>query len=105
MRLGPRRKFKTGETIPSNYCPNRCGYRKGGRSALGTCGHQDCIAAENKRATEGANEDNRDPSRNMKIKVGSKTYTVKHSKTVRGKLAYVTKEGHTFPASGVKELD
>ncbi len=84
-------------------CNAGCGKKHRGAREFYTCGAPKCRRILQKIALEESGNDNdgRDPSKGMKIERNGKSKTVKYSKTVGGKLAYVCTDGSTEQASRV----
>jgi hypothetical protein len=99
-------RYKPGENKPDvieGRCAGGCG-RKAKPRVFDTCGRQACIQKVNE-SLRGAGEDNRDPSRGMKVKVDGKgsPKKVTGSKTIKGTHCYVLQDGTAVPINRCTE--
>lgn len=99
-------RYKPGENKPELFgdkCAGGCG-RKGKARVFNTCGRQACIQKVNE-GLRGAEVDNRDPSRGMKVKVDGKgsAKKVTGSKTIKGTHCYVLQDGTAIPINRCTE--
>lgn len=104
MRGMKTRKYKEGESLPSDVCPG-CRNHKKSRSGMGTCGHRDCIDYLNTISIKGATIEDKDPATNARIKFNGKEYRGAYSVGEGKNAAIKLKGGPTVQVHRLEFLD
>lgn len=95
------RRQGMGESKGDDRCIADGCMKKGKPRVFGTCGSRACVDKVNKSMVSA--KDNRDPSRNAKVKVNGKWETVNNSGTKRGQHFVNLKNGHSVRLDDIEE--